>query len=273
MPRLSSLSWLLPACCLVLAADPALGLQCGAAPATSSRSTDVETGLALGAIKKLIGEVGLTFNVRRKQVDIYSAYPKADQLSLNQMFVYMLCTSLRDNKDLSESGKQADLERLRKEITAPAVQVEPVSLPRAASTVAPQASTPAATPAQASTAPDQSGTPKSKPTALPSDYREYHQRFLKQPPTVITSDNAWFVFAESPKSKEAGLQIYRAKVAKYPELEFFLFPPFQNGGTYGLAMGAWLSKAEAKQALQIAKQLGLAPTPYLWRCPTMGDQC
>ena len=239
---------------LGLPAKPAMALECIHEAPASDKSLDVDTSLGVGAIKKLIGEANITVNVRSKQVAIYQQYPKADQLVMNHNFMFMICTSLRDNRSLSESQRTEELLKLRREIFAPAVtipQLTPPARPKPTTEVISHA----------------------KIKAWAGSAEEYRSAFLKQPPSVITGENSYFVIAASPKTEaEANMQ-YESKVTAHPNIDFSIYKPYDSNTYYGLMMGTWLSKAEADRVLQIATQLGLQPQPYLWRCKGRGESC
>jgi hypothetical protein len=239
---------------LGLTAKSAIALECIHEAPASDKALDVDTSLGIGAIKKLFGEANITVNVRSKQVEVYSKYPKADQLVMNDNFAFMICTSLRDDKSLSESQRTESLLRLRREIFAPAVAI-------------PQLPTPA------HPKPPTKALTSAKTKVWVGSDQEYRTAFLKQPPSVITDENSFFVIAGSPQTEKDTDMQYKDKVAAHPNIDFSIYAPYDSNTYYSLMMGTWLSESEANRVIQIATQLGLQPKPYLWRCKGRGLSC
>lgn len=224
----------------------AVALECIHEAPSSDKALDADTSLGIGAIKRVLAEVKIGFDVRGKQVEIYSNYPKADQLVMNHNFMFMICTSLRDDKSITPRQRTEELFKLRREIFAPAVAIPLVPSPNYVR------------PVIAATAP-----PKSE--AWAGTDRQYRATFLKPPPSVVTNENRYFVVAASPATEAEANSQYMARASTNPNIDLVIFAPYGSNNHYSLMMGTWLSKSAADRVIRIAVQLGIQPKPYLWR--------
>lgn len=234
---------------LISAAGGASAMECIHEAPKSERTLDVQTSLGIGAIKRLFGEAKIGLNVKAKQIEIYSKYPKADQLVMNEDFMFMICTSIRDDTSLSPTQKTEQLFKLRREIFSPAVDVPTLPLP-------------------ARPRPTTEATSSTQTATWKGNHDQYKSAFLKPAPFVLTNENRFFVVAASPKTHLDADSLYVSDTAAFPNVDFTIFPPYRENVHYALMMGTWLSRSEANRVMQIAAEIGLRPKPYVWQ---LGD--
>ena len=231
---------------LISVVEAASGMECIHETPKSDRGLDVQTSLGIGAIKRLLGQAKIGLDVKAKQIEIYSKYPKADQLVMNEDFMFMICTSIRDDNSLSPMQKTEQLFKLRREIFSPAVDVPTLPLP-----ARPKPTSQPASSAQAAT--------------WRGNHDQYRSDFLKPAPSVLTNENRYFVVAASPNNQSDADSLYVSDTAAFPNVDFVIFPPYRTNVHYALMMGTWLSRPEANRVIQIATEIGLRPAPYIWR--------
>ena len=230
-------------------------------PVKSDKELDFDSNSALGAFKSMLKAVHWDLKIKAAQKEVYSKYPHADQLATNDNFLYMACTALKDSN--LDTMQQLDvLMKWHKEIFRPEVPIPSVPTPARANTdvVVPLPVPPAPAPTPAHPHPVVPAAPAWVGTA-----QQYKASYLREPPSVLTTENNRFVIAASPSTQGEADNLYSALTTKYPSVDFMIYPPYQGNYHYPLMLGTWLSASEAQHVLQIGTSIGLKP--YLWTLP------
>lgn len=245
----------------MLTLSSAWALQCPDLPPTRNTYSEVQTGEGVSAIRHKI-TFSRTFAFSKDvQEEIYSKYPKADQLVLNMTFVSLICQSLLEDRTISPAQFREHLEVFREKIFRSPTKYRPVFQPPSVERelhFAQEAEPPGAT-ARAQSR-----------TVNPRD--EFAQTFINAPPPVITAQNRYFVIVASPTQNEAE-QVLSNFRTRFRELDFALYPPYKGNPHYAVMLATWVSEDQAKQALRRGLERGLPHDSYIWRCPGSGNSC
>ena len=230
-------------------------------PVKSDKEVTVDSKSALGAFKTLLKGVSWDFNVKASQKAIYTTWPKADQYATNDNFMYMVCTTLQDSK-LDPTKQLEVLMTWHREIFRPEISIPSAPTPPRTNTdvVVPLPIPPAVSPTPAHPHPVAPSAPAWVGTA-----QQYKASYLREPPSVLTTENNRFVIASSPSSAAEADTIYSQLTSRYPSVDFMIYPPYQGNPHHALMLGTWLSASEAQRVLQIGTSMGLKP--YLWTLP------
>lgn len=91
------------------------GLECPPYPEPLQSNTDVSGQLDLLKVGPIKG-VTLQAKVKRDTLNLLNAYPQADKLYIESFMYAAYCSSLRDDKSISESEKSSKIKEYNKEI-------------------------------------------------------------------------------------------------------------------------------------------------------------
>ena len=245
---------------LVILSGQAMAIDC-TKPVKSDKELSVDSNSAVGAFKTILKAVHWDLNVKAAQKEVYSKYPHADQLATNDNFMYMVCTNLKDS-DMPPAKRDEVLMKWHQEIFRPEVPIPSIPTPPRVNTdvVIPLPIPPAAEATPAHPHPVAPAAPAWVGTA-----QQYRASYLREPPSVLTTANNYFVIASSPDSAEQADAIYSQLTSKFPSVDFMIYPPYLSNHHYALMLGTWLSPSEAARVEQIGKSIGLKP--YQWKLP------